>query len=62
MGDPLKVKCDECGEQPGDCCVEVSVGYDEHGDPHPEPCIAPPHAARVRAAEREEKGKEKGNG
>ena len=51
MSDPLKVKCPYCAAKPGYACTSA---YDYR--------VVRTHAARVRAAEREERGKEKGNG
>lgn len=49
--DPLSVWCPYCGARRGRPCIPDGL-----------PCSPrkKPHAARVRAAEREERGKEKG--
>ena len=49
MSDPLKVKCPYCAAKPDYACTSA---YDYR--------VVRTHAARVRAAEREERGKEKG--
>ena len=54
MSDPLKVKCPYCGSPRGWKCVALS-GWMSRWTKR-----SKPHAARVRAAEREERGKEKG--
>lgn len=53
---PLSVKCPECMVHPGEECIEKQ----SCGDSYIEVLTVQPHAARVRAAEREERGKEKG--
>lgn len=52
--DPIGVRCETCGAKSGDPCIEFGVmGYSR---------CAGFHAARARAAEHDEKGKENERG
>lgn len=54
MSEPMGIRCDKCKAPPGQRCLSHTTR-----DGVRRLKLQRPHAARVRAAEREERGKEK---